>query len=437
MGLNHILKTCMVGMVAVLMQACGSTADPVVAPTENSHVKTKIPPPFPITTQLLREERMDKLLIDLVKESRIPGASILIYEGNEETYFGATGYSDIEAKTLLKRSDVGRYYSMTKPIVGVAMMMLYEQGKFTLDDPIAKYLPEFSEMVVYDGENADGSMKLTPAKTQITIRDLMRHTSGLTYGLLKTPIDQMYNEQNVLTYDQTLTQFSERIAKLPLLYQPATQFNYSVSVSIQGRLIEVLSEQSLGTFLEENIFTPLGMQHTGFKVKEKDRAKFTPVHGVGKDGLFPFDDTIARGLFGRPVDEPFLGDLPFESGGGGLVSSIDDYAKFALMLQRNDGTLLKPETLVLMTTDQLGTTPKDQLTAGSSFGFNVAIKTLPLNEGGYHMPEGAFYWGGLAGTFFFVDEKNNLTFLIHMQVFADDPRKLRSRVFNAIYGIRQ
>jgi len=433
MRFNSILKIWIIGFTIALVQACGSIPKIKTQKTD-THVKTQIPPPFPITAQSLREERIDALLVELVKEGRVPGLSVLIYEGDTETYFGATGYSDIEAKTPLKRSDVGRYYSMTKPITGIAMMMLYEQGKFELDDPVSKYLPEFNEMMVYDGEDADGSIKLTPAERQITIRDLMRHTAGMTYGFINTPVDHMYNKNQLLTYDQTVETFSKNLAELPLLYQPATQYNYSVSVDVQGRLIEVLSGQSLGSFLEVNIFTPLGMNHTGFKVKATDRTKFGAVYGLGKDGLFPMHDGDPRIPLGLIVDEPFLGGLAFESGGGGLVSSIDDYAKFALMLQRNDGTLIKPATLDLMTTDQLGSLPKGDLGDGSSFGLNIALKTSPQNSGGYHVPEGTFYWGGTAGTLFFVDDKNDLTFLMHMQVMTANPLNLRARMVNAVYG---
>lgn len=432
MNLRNIFKIWVIGL-AFVVQACGSTPD--IAPqTTSDHLKTQIPAPFPITTQSLRGERIDRLLGELVAEGSLPGLSVLIYEGGTETYYGAAGYSNIEARTLLKRSDVGRYYSMTKPITGVAMMMLYEQGKFRLDDPVSKYLPEFRNMLVYSGENVDGSMKLTPARKPITILDLMRHTSGLTYGFIDTPIDQIYAKSNVLGYDQTIAQFSKKLAKLPLLYQPGTKYNYSVSTDVQGRLIEVLSGQSLATYFEVNIFRPLGMTHTGFKVKATDRTKFGAVYGRSKDGLFPLKDGGPRLPLGLIVNEPFLGNSPFESGGGGLVSSIDDYAKFALMLQRNDGQLIKPETLNMMTKDQLGTIPNGDLGKGSSFGLNFAVKTAPQNSGDYRVPAGTFYWGGLAGTAFFIDDKNDLTFLMHMQIMTPDFLDLRKRMAGAVYG---
>ncbi|MCF6220215.1 MAG: beta-lactamase family protein [Robiginitomaculum sp.] len=435
MRISKIWKICVLGMVALVLQACSSMPDSAPQNTGNTeHVKTQIPPPFAITTQSLRTERIDRVLAELVSENIVPGLSVLIYEGETETYYGAAGHSDIDAKIPLKRSDVGRYYSMTKPVVGVAMMMLYEQGKFKLDDPLSKYLPEYANMKVYVGENPVGTLKLEAAKRAITIRDLMRHTSGLAYGFAPTPIDTLYNETGVLSFDRNLEQFSQKLAAMPLLYQPGTQFNYSVSTDVQGRLVELFSEQTLGDFLKENIFKPLGMTHTGFSVKASDRAKFGPVYQHGKTGLSPLRDGSPKLPLGMDVDRPFLTDVAFESGGSGLVSTIDDYAKFALMLQRNDGTLIKPATLAMMRKDQLGDMPKGHLGAGTSFGLNFAVKTTPKGTGEYPVPKGTFYWGGMAGTAFFIDDKNDLTFIMHMQVFSRNNTNIRARMAKAIYG---
>jgi CubicO group peptidase (beta-lactamase class C family) len=433
MNLRSILKIWFIGVIVMFVQSCGSTPE-METPRADTHVKTKIPPPFPITSQSLREERIDALLAELVKEGSVPGLSILIYEGDKETYFGAVGYSDIEAKTPLRRSDIGRYYSMTKPIIGVAMMILYEQDKFDLDDPVSKYLPEFSAMMVYDGEDADGNMKLAPVETPITILDLMRHTSGLTYGFIPTPIDKMYAESGILSFDQTLEQFSQKLAEMPLLYQPDTQYNYSVSTDILARLIEVMSGEKLSDYLESRIFKPLGMTHTGFTVKLADRTKFGAVYGRDETGLFPAHDGHPKLPFGLDVDRPFLTDIAFESGGSGLVSSIDDYAKFALMLQRNDGSLIKASSLALMTTDQLGGMPNGDLGVGNSFGLNFAVKTTPQKAGDFYVPEGTFYWGGMAGTAFFVDDKTDLTMIMHMQVITQEQANIRKRMAEAIYG---
>ena len=423
MTLRNIFKIWVIGL-AFLVQACSSTPD-IVPQKSNGHIKTQIPAPFPITPQSLRSERIDRLLAELVKEGSVPGLSVLIYEGGTETYYGAAGYSDIEAKTLLKRSDVGRYYSMTKPITGIAMMMLYEQGKFKLDDPVSKYLPEFTNMKTVNGSRA---------KRSITIRDLMRHTAGFSYGFTNTEVDKQYAAINLLSYDQTNQEFTKKLAKQRLLHEPGTQYHYSVATDVQGRLIEVLSGQKLGDYFQANIFSPLGMTHTGFRVKAKDTHKFGSVYGYGKDGLFRMTDGDPRVPLGLTVDRPFLQDVKFESGGGGLVSSIDDYAKFALMLQRNDGQIIKPETLALMTKNQLGNIPNGDLGEGASFGLNFSVKTAPQNSGDYRVPAGSFYWGGMAGTAFLIDDKNDLTFLMHMQVMSPNWSTIRTRMAAAIYG---
>jgi len=433
MAFGGYLKILIAGLMLAFVQACASV--PETTPQKPSgHVKTEIPPPFPITSQSLRTERIDRLLGDLVAEGSVPGLSVLIYENGKETYFGAVGYSDIDNKTLLKRSDVGRYYSMTKPIIGVAMMMLYEQGKFELDDPLSKYLPEYANMMVYGGENEDGSMKLEVAAQPITIRDLMRHTSGFTYGFIPTPIDKIYAKNRVLDFDQTLVQFSEKLATMPLLFQPATRYNYSVSTDVQGRLIELFSGQKLGTYLETNIFKPLAMTHTGFSVKTKDRVRFGAVYGRDETGLIRLQDGHLKLPLGMDVDRPFLEDVSFESGGSGLVSTIDDYAKFALMLQADDGSLIKSSSLALMTKDQLGDIPKGHLGEGISFGLNFAVKTSPQSTGDYAVPKGTFYWGGMAGTAFFIDDKTDLTLIMHMQIFSHGQANVRERMAKAVYG---
>jgi len=427
------MKIWLLGLVLVFAQACASAPE-TTRQKPSAHIKTEIPPPFPITTQSLRTERIDRLLGDLVAEGSVPGLSVLIYEAGQETYFGTVGYSDIAAKTPLKRSDIGRYYSMTKPIVGVAMLMLYEDGKYGLDDPVSKFLPEYSNMMVYAGENEDGSMKLEAAAKPITIRDLMRHTSGFTYGFIPTPIDKIYIENDTLSFDQTLETFSTKLAKLPLLFQPGTQYNYSVSTDVQGRLIEQMSGQKLGDYLEANIFKPLGMIHTGFTVKPSDRSKFGAVYGRDKTGLFPAHDSHPKVPLGLDVDRPFLKNVAFESGGSGLVSSIDDYMKFALMLQSDGGDLIKPASLALMTKDQLGSIPNGDLGKGNSFGLNFAVKTTPQNQGDYYVPKGTFFWGGMAGTSFFIDDKTDLTFVMHMQVITREQAGIRKRMAEAIYG---
>ncbi len=399
-----------------------------------AHEKSKIPPPFPIAPASEQTIRLDNALESLVREGELPGVSLLIYEHGRESYFGKAGFSDRENKTPMSRMTVARLYSMTKPVTGVALMQLYEQGKFKLDDPVSKYLPEFKNMRVYTGQNADGTLKTAPAKRQMTIRDLMRHTAGFTYGFTHTPVDALYVKENLLAYDQTNAQFTQHLARLPLLYQPGERFQYSVAMDVQGRLIEVLSGQTLGDYFQDHVFKPLGMSHTGFKVKATDRPHFAPVYGKGKDGLFVMHDGSKRIPLGLDVERPFLQDVEFESGGGGLVSTIDDYAKFTRTLLSGGAPLLKPETLALMHKDQLGTRPNGDLGKGSHYGLNFAVKILPQKQGDYHVPLGSYYWGGMANTMFLVDPKNDTTYVLFTQVMGADRAKIHTLLTEAIYG---
>jgi len=411
----------------IFLSACAST------PSEAIKSVNDITAPVPITAQSLRAERLDAVLAEMVSGGHVAGVSVLILEDGKESYYHAEGFLDREAKTPLPRTAVGRYYSMTKPIVGVALMQLYEDGKFALDDPLSKYLPEYANMKVYAGADASDNPVLVNAKRSITIRDLMRHTSGLTYGFIaQTPVDIMYLKADVLSFDHTTAEFSQKLAVLPLAKQPGEQFVYSLSTDVSGRLIEVLSGQSLGEYLEQNIFAPLGMSHTRFRVKAKDKALFGPVYGQHEGALV----RLADGMEGLPfdIDAPFLGDMPYESGGGGLVSTLDDYAKFTLMLRDKGGVLIKPETHAMMITDQLGSIDNGWLADDTSFGLNFALKTSDPVKGSLPIPKGSYYWGGMAGTYFWVDPTNDLIFIMHMQMISRSENVLRAKIAKAVYG---
>ena len=381
----------------------------------------------------LRAERLDAVMAEMVSGGHVAGVSALIIEGGKESYYHAEGFLDREVGTPLPRSAVGRYYSMTKPIVGVAMMQLYEDGKYKLDDPLAKYLPKYADMKVYAGADESGNPVLVDAQRAITIRDLMRHTSGFTYGFItQTPVDIMYLKADLLSFDNTPAQFSEKLAAMPLAKQPGAQFIYSLSTDVQGRLIEVLSGQSLGDYLQDNIFAPLGMSHTGFTIKAVDKDIFGPVYGQHEGNLVRLED----GAAGLPflINEPFLTDMPFTSGGGGLVSSLDDYAKFTLMLRDKGGTLISKKSHAMMITDQLGGIDNGWLGDDTSFGLNFALKTTAPIAGSLPIPKGSYYWGGMAGTYFWVDPTNDLIFIMHMQMISRAENTLRAKVAGAIYG---
>ncbi len=379
-----------------------------------------------------RATRLDGFLQSLETEGIIPGASVLVYHNGRQVYFGAVGEQDSAAHTPFTRATIGRIYSMTKPITGIALMMLYEEGKFDLDDPIAKYMPEYADLKVFAGTDENGAPVLEAPTRPVTIRDLMRHTAGMTYGVFgDTPVDKIYRKSGILGYDKSNAELSTGLAALPLLYQPGTRWHYSVAVDVQGRLIEVLSGQTLGDFMRTRIFEPLGMKDTGFTVPAGAQARFGALYRLTDKGMETLDDTPPF-----MANKPFLTDMAFESGGGGLVSTIDDYMRFALMLQ-NEGTLdgvrlIKPQTLALMTTDQLVGIDHGNFYKGASFGLDFMIQQDP--KVGLRLPTGSFGWGGMAGTYFFVDPKDDLTVVLFDQVINSSGVHLRRRLIDTLFA---
>ncbi|MDQ7017886.1 MAG: serine hydrolase domain-containing protein [Robiginitomaculum sp.] len=420
----RIVRLGFVALFSVYLVSCTAPTTPASNATEVTSA--------PTAEDTARAARLDAFLATLKSEGIMPGASVLIYKNGKEAYFGVFGDQDRETGIPFARNTIERIYSMSKPITGVALMMLYEEGKFALDDPIAKYMPEYADLKVYAGADTDGQPILEPTNRPVTIRDLMRHTAGMTYGVFgDTPVDKMYREKGLLGYDRTNAQLSADLGTVPLLFQPGKIWHYSVAVDVQGRLIEVLSGQSLGEFLQSRIFEPLGMKETGFTVRDGEQARLGALYQLTKEGMKRLEDDPPF-----MANQPFLTDTAFESGGGGLVSTIDDYMRFARMLQNEgelDGVrLIKPETLALMTSDQLVGINHGDLGQSNTFGLDFAIRTN--NPDGPAYTPGSFYWGGLAGTFFFVDPENDLTMVLFDQVIGTDAIKLRERLATAIYG---
>ena len=419
------IKFTLFALLSALLVSCTAPAQP--------EAKTEAVQAALSKEDLARAERLDAFLASLKAEGIMPGASMLVYRQGREVYFGAFGDQDREAATPFTRQTIGRIYSMSKPITGVALMMMFEDGKFALDDPIAKYMPEYSNLKVYAGEDENGAPVLQDLVRPVTIRDLMRHTAGMTYGVFgDTPVDRIYRKENLLSYDADNAAFSQGLGKAPLLYQPGTHWHYSVAVDVQGRLIEVLSGQSLGEYLQSRIFAPLAMKDTGFTVRDGEQGRLGALYQLTKEGIKHLDDTPPF-----LADQPFLTDMAFESGGGGLVSTIDDYMRFALMLQ-NEGTLdgariIKPETLALMTSDQMSDIERGELGAAQTFGLDFAIRTKGTD--GLAVPPGSFYWGGMAGTYFFVDPTNDMTVVLFDQVVGSGAIKLRDRMANALFPV--
>jgi CubicO group peptidase (beta-lactamase class C family) len=366
----------------------------------------------------LSAERLDRITQWLkadVDKGTIPGAVLMVVRNGKVAYFESVGQLDPETKAPMTKDAIFRIYSMTKPITSVAVMILVEQGKLSIDEPIAKYIPAFKDMKVgveSKGEDGKPKLDLVAAKKPITIQDLLRHTSGITYGFFGDMlVKKAYVDADVFGGDPTNEQFAERIAKLPLAFQPGTTWDYSHSTDILGRLVEVVSGKSLYQFAKENILDPLGMTDTSFYVT--DKSKHPRVAEPFKN-----DRAIGAGIsFGDPrmVEK-------WESGGGGMVGTVADYARFAAMLM-NGGTLdgkryIGPKTLAFMTSDHLGTTivPGPYYLPGAGYGFGLGFGVrkdtgLVATAGS----PGEYNWGGAGGTYFWADPKENMFVVFAMQ----------------------
>ena len=368
----------------------------------------------------LSTERL-QMLSDVLKADvaagKIPGAVLLVARQGKVAWFEPVGQLDPAAGTPMQRDGIFRIYSMSKPITSVAAMMLVEDGRLKLDDPISMYLPEYASMTVgVEKPGADGKpvLETVPARRPITVQDLMRHTSGLTYGFFGPGlVKQAYNAAGLGANDPTNAEFSQRLAKLPLAYQPGTTWDYSQSTDILGRVIEVVSGQSLYQFEKARLFDPLGMNDTTYYVPEPARqpriAEPLPTDrsfGVGADLN---DPRIVRKL---------------ESGGGGLVSTAGDYARFLQMLL-NGGSLdgkryLGPRTIALMTADHsnagAGIVPGPLYLPGPGYGFGLGF-AVRRNDGEAPYPAagGEYNWGGAGGTYMWVDPKNEMFVVLMLQ----------------------
>jgi CubicO group peptidase (beta-lactamase class C family) len=354
-----------------------------------------------------RLDRMSSVLKSEVARGRVPGAVALVSRNGRIAYFDSFGQRDPASGAPMTNDTIFRIYSMTKPVVSVAAMMLWENGRFLLDDPIGKYLPELGGVKV--AVQRDGALENVAAARKITIQDLFRHTSGLTYEFRGSgPIHKMYMDAKIYRRNQTNAEQVVTLGQMPLIHQPGTRWEYSRSTDVLGRLVEVLSGETLGDFLHNHIFSPLGMVDTAFHVPQGKLSRLAEAFAKDPES-------------GGTVQLLDVRDAPrFESGGGGLVSTASDYARFLqMMLNRGhlDATrLLSRKTVELMTADHLGpiTGAADLLVPGYGFGLGFAVR---LHAGIATMPGsvGQYFWGGLAGTTFWVDPAENLFAIMLIQ----------------------
>ncbi|MGE0623773.1 MAG: serine hydrolase domain-containing protein [Pseudomonadales bacterium] len=359
-----------------------------------------------------RLSRLPETMHGMVDRGELSGIVTLVARDRRVIHYQAYGSQDLESGQPMTLDTIFRIYSMTKPITGAAMMILYEQGKWHPSDPIARHIPEFADLKVFAGTNPDGSLILEAPEHAPTMGELMSHTAGFTYGFFgDTAVDKLYREDNPLG-KPNLQAFIERMAKLPLLYQPGTRWVYSVAVDIQGYLVEKLSGQSLPEFMSENIFRPLGMTDTAFNVPEGKLGRLATVYAYDP----------AKGLTPRPHDENVTKVPGLASGGGGLYSTAHDYFRFAQMLAGrgvvDEVRILAPATVALMRANQLSDAVlnggfgigSQRMRPGYGFGYDVAVFTDPHAVGSI-TGEGTYLWDGAAGTWFWIDPTNDVVFI--------------------------
>ena len=352
-------------------------------------------------------ERLSSAIKDRVASGHVPGAVALVARHGKVAYFESFGAANPVTGAPMGNDSIFRIYSMTKAVVSVGVMMLWEEGRLLLGDPIEKYLPEFASMNV--GVIKGETLETVPANRSITVQDLLRHTSGLTYEFRgNSLVHKTYMDARVMRLKQTNADQSQMLAKLPLLHQPGARWEYSRSTDVLGRLIEVIAGQTLGVFLSERILGPLGMTDSGFSVPEKDHGRIAEP--------FAKDPENGTDISLLDVKRTAL----FESGGGGMVATTMDYARFLAMLLGNgklgDTRLLGRKTIELMTADHLGTVtgPADLLPPGHGFGLGFAVRTA-AGMAPFPGSVGNYYWGGAAGTTFWVDPAERLFAVMMIQ----------------------
>lgn len=361
-----------------------------------------------------RLARLDAGMKSLINEGRLAGSVTMVARHGKVVEFDAAGKRDLASNAPMQKDSIFRIYSMSKPITGVAMMMLFEEGKWQLNDPVAKYIPEFANLKVY-ATDASGNMTLKDQNHPVTMRELMSHSGGFTYGYFSnTPVDKLQREADVLNVNNSLDEFIKRVAKLPLNAQPGSEWHYSISVDIQGYIVQKLSGMPFEEFLEKRIFKPLSMPDTGFFVPKEKLNRFAEMYDYDKDGKLHALGTT------EGFNHDYAAKPALSSGGGGLVSTASDYMRFCQMLLNGgqlDGVrLLSPRTVELMRTNVLG--PSLPIFApGAGFGLDFAVYTDPVAAGGYY-GKGTYWWGGAAGTWFWIDPVSDLIVIGMIQQVA-------------------
>ena len=356
------------------------------------------------------QSRLDQISADIqarIDGDKLSGAVVMVAKDGEIEMNKAFGYQNVEDEIAMSTDSIFRIFSMTKPVTGTALMILHDEGKFDLDDAVEKHLPELANMQVLLTANDDGSFETEAAGHPMTVRELMSHTGGLLYTppLSRGPVAEAYAKAGIMNLpNYTLAESIPELANIPLAYQPGSQWVYSISVDVQGYMVEVLSGQTFDEFLQDRIFEPLGMHETGFYVRNENAHRLARQYVPGRDGNLRRTDSGA-----------FLSPPKFLSGGGGLTSTASDYMKFAQM-HLNGGTLngkriLSEDSIQLMRSNQLPDQVANigQLYPGNVFGLDFAIVEDSSAYNG--APVGTHWWWGIAGSWFWIDPVENIVMI--------------------------
>ena len=404
----------------------------MTAQTAARHTAAPQTPPLPqakpesLGLSSARLQRMSDAFKREIDKGTLPGATVMVARRGQIGWFDALGRQSPTAATPMAHNTLFRIFSMTKPIVSVGIMMLIEDGHFLLSDPVAKFIPEFSSQKV--GVENNGKLDLVPLARPMTVQDLLRHTSGITYdhtgnGL----VQQLYQQSRLRSRKISNAEHAALVASLPLMCQPGAEWNYSRSTDILGRIIEVVSGKSLSAFLTERILAPLQMAETAFHTGEENAGRLSEPFATDP---WNGDKVQLFNMLERPV---------MESGGGGLVSTTMDYARFSQMLLNGgvlDGVrIVGRKTLELMASDHLGPGVKVDsplMPAGHGFGLGFAVRTA-AGMAPFPGSVGQFFWSGMAGTFFWIDPAEDL-FAVFMMQGPGQRQYTRSMVRNGVYA---
>lgn len=409
------------------------------AQTTNRHApaETVLAKPETVGFSSERLENLHALIQDEIDKKQLAGAITILARHGKIIDYRTYGQRDVASNAVMTKDTIFRDYSMSKPVTGVAMMILYEQGKWQPNDPISKYIPEFKNLKVFNGVDKEGKPILVDPEHAPTMRELMSHSAGFSYGNGKTVVDVMYKDTKPMQ-SANLQEMINKLATLPLNYQPGKGWTYSLSMDVEGYLVEKLSGQTLPDFMRDHIFVPLNMKDAGFFVPQEKRSRLATNYRDEGGQL------VVTAAGAPPTDYATQPTLP--SGGGGLVSTVEDYYHFAQMLGNGgefDGKrVLAPSTVKLMTSNHL---PANLLTGefgigqhimrpGFGYGFNCAVVFDPAEA---NLPDGkgTFFWDGAAGTWFWVDPTNDIVFVSMIQrMGGSDNHGLLYRSHAAVYG---